>query len=88
MNKDMRGKAHVVIQRLSDTWARTVGDPRVLKPSDMAPAVCPRCKIHPMTAMEVDVENEYLIGGKGIAVYMRCPCGYESEMGARTTAKF
>jgi hypothetical protein len=85
MNEDMRGKCHVVVQRPSDTWAKTVGEPRVQV--DPTPLTCPSChRRECMLLTQVDVENEYLIGGKGVAIYVRCTgCGYQpSEMSART----
>ena len=79
-------KAHVVVQRKTDTWASTVGDPETMEIKHAPPGQgCPACGCLDLAMKRVRVKNELLIEGEGSAVYGACTkCDWQSEMIATT----
>ena len=81
--------SQMVIMRPDDgTGATVTGEPRKLGEFTSKSDVCPECDGHIFVQWEVEVSNPLLIGGKGIAMYMRCKgCTYQSPMAARSLNK-
>jgi len=62
---------------------KVTGTPKVIEVADHA--VCPNCECRTVMTIEVEVENDMLVGSsKGIGTYMGCPaCPWASQMMTR-----